>query len=207
MSERTFRRRTKKKRAKERKKNSLSPPSLSLSLSPLLSHLHPPLDRDLLHVPRPVRLAAEGRVPHPDARALAPPEEREVGDLEGHRAVEEVREVEVGRVVADDDIRVRLDDEVPVFFVLFFVFFVSFFFPERGRNGEKREKRGELLSLSLSFGVKETQRIKILSKNSPPPPQQARLVLEGHHFRSGDRGARVEREDVLYRRGGLALDL
>jgi hypothetical protein len=129
-----------KKRAKERKKNSLSPPSLSLS--PLLSHLHPPLDRDLLHVPRPVRLAAEGRVPHPDARALAPPEEREVGDLEGHRAVEEVREVEVGRVVADDDIRVRLDDEVPVFFVLFFVFFVSFFFSgERKKRREEREER------------------------------------------------------------------
>ena len=129
-----------KKRAKERKKNSLSPPSLSLS--PLLSHLHPPLDRDLLHVPRPVRLAAEGRVPHPDARALAPPEEREVGDLEGHRAVEEVREVEVSRVVADDDIRVRLDNEVPVFFVLFFVFFVSFFFSgERKKRREEREKR------------------------------------------------------------------
>ena len=139
MSERTFRRRTKKnERKKERK--TLSPPLLSLS--PLLSHLHPPLDRDLLHVPRPVRLAAEGRVPHPDARALAPPEEREVGDLEGHRAVEEVREVEVSRVVADDDIRVRLDNEVPVFFVLFFVFFVSFFFSgERKKRREEREKR------------------------------------------------------------------
>ena len=97
--------------------------------------------------------------------------------------------------------------EVTVVVVGGVVFSFRFFFPERGRNGEKREKRGELLSLSLSFGVKETQRIKILSKNSPPPPQQARLVLEGHHFRSGDRGARVEREDVFYRRGGLALDL
>jgi len=81
--------------------------------SPLLTHLHPPLDRDLLHVPGPVGLTAERRVPHLDPRPRAPPEEREVGDLQGDGPVEQVGEVEVGRIVADDDVRVGLDDQVP----------------------------------------------------------------------------------------------
>lgn len=65
-----------------------------------VSHLHPPLDRDLLVLPRPVRLAAELGVPHPQS---SPPQAAPVGELlepEGLGPVDQVGEVKVGRVVA-----------------------------------------------------------------------------------------------------------
>ena len=195
----------KRKTSVDEKKKSLSLSPLSLSLSLSHAHLHPPLDRDLLHVPGPVRLAAERRVPHLDPRPRAPPEEREVGDLERDRAVEEVGEVKVGGVVADDDVRVGLDDEVPAF-----CFFNGG--GEEGRECEwkRKKKKREKERQGTSFFFlrrKRREKIKLLKTVSPPPPQQARLVLERHHFRAGDRSARVEREDVFDRRGGLALDL
>lgn len=119
-----------------------------------LPHLHPPLDRDLLHVPRPVRLAAERRVAHPDPRPSAAPEEGEVGDFQGGGAVEEVREVKVGRVVADDDVRVGLDDQVPG---SFFWFLGS----KMGANQERvrrREKKREETSFSVFVSSKTAKK-------------------------------------------------
>ena len=76
-----------------------------------------------------------------------------------------------------------------------------------GKRERKRKEREREKTFFFSLVENGPKKKALQIPYSPPPPQQARLVLEGHHFGSGDRGAAVKREDVLDRRGGLALDL
>lgn len=74
--------------------------------------LDAPLNRDLLHFARAVGFGRECRVAHAHARPRDAAKHGEVGHAQRFRALQQVGQVKVGGVVADDDVGVGFDDQV-----------------------------------------------------------------------------------------------